>query len=248
MQIASSALHSIGTGEGDIPSPIFPSDLVAFSFHQNDEILTAAAFLHGIADIVHQPELPALPLLRCPVFSGGHFLAAALILGQDGEAVRHADIVADQPQELECIGILPQLHPRLEVYRVDDEVTMDVAGIAVGGDENFRTGPGTHREFQSNIMRLLGRDILCGFEGLHILVEVDAIHFSVNCLGCFELQNGIHPIAVDATNKTLTGLFIPGLVLSHAVPHDTSHGADVLPGFPNISYGSYAASPPRLIR
>ena len=189
-----------------------------------------------------------MPLLRCPVFSGEHLLAAALILGQNGEAVRHADIITDQSQELECIGILPQLQPSFKVHRVDDEVTMDVVGIAVGGDKDFRAGPCTGSEFQSNLMRLLGSDILCWFEGLHILIEVDAVHFSVSCLCCFELQNGIHPIAVDATNKTLTGLFIPGLVLSHAVPHDTSHGADVLPGFPNISYGSYAASPPRLMR
>ena len=189
-----------------------------------------------------------MPLLRCPVFSGGHFLAAALVFRQDRETVRHADIITDQPQELERIGILPQLHPSLEVYRVDDEVTMDVVGIAVGGDENFRTGPGTGSEFQSDFMGLLGSDILCGFEGLHILIEIDAIHFSVSCLGCFELQNGIHPIAVDTADQTLAGLFIPGLVLSHAVPHDTSHGADVLPGFPDICYGSYAASPPRLMR
>ena len=153
--------------------------------------------------------------------------------------MRHADIIADQPQELERIGILPQLHPSLEVYRVDDEVTMDMVGIAVGGDENFRTGPGTGSEFQSDFMGLLGSDILRGFEGLHILIEIDAIHFSVSCLGCFELQNGIHPIAVDTADQTLAGLFI------HAVPHDTSHGADVLPGFLDVGYGCHGV--PRLI-
>ena len=109
MKILSSTLHSIGTGEGDIPSPIFPSNFVAFSFHQNDEILTAAAFLHGIGDIVHQPEFPAFSLLCCPVLTGGHLLAAALVFGQNRETVGHTDIVTDHPQELERIGILPQL-------------------------------------------------------------------------------------------------------------------------------------------
>ena len=234
MQITSSALHSVRTGEGDIPSSIFPSDLVAFSLHQDDEILTAAAFLHGIGDIVHQTEFPAFSLLCGPVFSGGHLLAAALVFGQDGETVRYADIIADHPKEFQGVGVLMQLQTSLEVHRVDDEVTMDMVGIAVGSDENFRTGPCAGSEFHGDLMRLLGSDILRGFEGLHILVEVDSIHFSVSCLGCFELQNGIHPIAVDAADEPLAGLFIPGLVLSHAVPHNTTHGTDMLPGFLDV--------------
>ena len=248
MQTASSALHSIGTGESDILPFICPLDFVSFSFHEDDEILFALAFLHGIADIVHQTEFPALPLPRCPPFSGGHLLATALVLGQNGETVGHTDIVADQPKKLQSVGVLPELQSSLEVYGVDDEVTMDMVGIAVGSDENFRTGPCAGSEFHGDLMRLLGSDILRGFEGLHILVEVDSIHFSVSCLGCFELQNGIHPIAVDAADEPLAGLFIPGLVLSHAVPHDIPHGTEMLLLLRDKSYGSYAASPPRLMR
>ena len=70
VQTASSALHSIGTGESDILPFICPLDLGAFAFHEDDEILFALAFLHGITDIVHQTELPALPLLRRPPFPG----------------------------------------------------------------------------------------------------------------------------------------------------------------------------------
>ena len=124
-------------------------------------------------------------------------------------------------------------------------MTMDMVGITVGSDENFRTGPGTGSEFHGDLMCLLGSDILRGFEGLYILIEVDSIHFSVSCLGRFELQNGIHPIAVDAADKPLARLFVPGLVLSHAVPHDTSHGADMLPGFLDVGYGCHGT--PRLI-
>lgn len=157
----------------------------------------------------------------------------------------HADIIADQPQELECIGILPEFQTGFKVHRVDDEVTMDMVGIAVGGDEDFCTGPGTGSELHGDLMCLLGSDILCGFEGLHILIEVDSIHFSVSCLGCFELQNGIHPIAVDAADKPLARLFVPGFIFPHAVPHDTTHGADVLPGFLDVVHGCHDA--PRLI-
>lgn len=136
----------------------------------------------------------------------------------------------------------------LEVYGVDDEVTVDMVGIAVGGDENFRTGPRTGGELQSKFMCLPVRDIFRGREGLDILVEVDAAHFAVGCLGRFKLQNGIHSIAVDTTDQPLAGSLVPGLVLSHAVPHDIPHGTEMLLLLRDKSYGSYAASPPRLMR
>ena len=109
MQTASSALHSIGTGESDILPFICPLDFVSFSFHEDDEILFALTFLHGIADIVHQMELPALSFLRRPPFSGRHLLAAALVFGQNRETMRHADIVTDHPQELQGIWVLMKL-------------------------------------------------------------------------------------------------------------------------------------------
>jgi hypothetical protein len=245
VQTASSALHSIGTGESNILPFICPLDFVSFSFHEDDEILFALTFLHGIADIVHQPEFPALPLLRCPPFSGGHLLATALVLGQGTEAMSHTDIIADQPKKLQSVGVLPEFQSSLEVYGVDDEVTVYMVGIAVGGNENFRTGPGTGGKLHGDLMRLLGSDILRGFEGLYILIEVYAIHFSMSCLGCFELQNGIHTVAVDAADEPLAGLLVPGFILSHTVPHDTSHGADVLPGFLDVGHGCHGA--PRLI-
>lgn len=160
----------------------------------------------------------------------------------------HADIVTDHPQELQCVRVLTQLQTSLEVYGVDDEVTVYMVGIAVGGDENFRSGPGTGCEFQSDFVCLFVRDIFRGREGLDILVEVDVAHFSVGGLGRFELQNGIHPIAVDTADEPLAGTLVPGLVLSHAVPHDTPHRTEVLIVLRDKSYGSYATSPPRLMR
>ena len=114
--------------------------------------------------------------------------------------MRYADIIADHPKEFQGVGVLMQLQTSLEVHGVDDEVTVDMVGIAVGRDENFRSGPCTGCEFQSNLMCLPVGDILRGREGLDILVEVDAVHLSMSCLGCFELQNGIHPIAVDTAD------------------------------------------------
>ena len=123
-----------------------------------------------------------------------------------------------------------------------------MVSVAVGGDENLSTRPSAGGEFQSHLMSLLRSNDFRGFEGLYILVEVDSIHFSVSCFGGFELQNGIHPITVDAADEPLTRLLVPGFILSHAVVHNCSHGTKVLLGFPDISHGSYAASPPRLMR
>ena len=162
--------------------------------------------------------------------------------------MRHADIVTDHPQKLQGIGVLPKLQTSLKVHGVDDEVTVYMVGIAVGGDENFRTGPCAGSELQGDFMCLLVGDIFRGRKGLDILVEVDAAHFAVGGLGRFKLQNGIHPIAVDTADKPLAGTLVPSLVLSHAVPHDTSHRTKVLLVLRDKSYGSYAASPPRLMR
>ena len=162
--------------------------------------------------------------------------------------MRYADIIADHPKEFQGVGVLMQLQTSLEVHGVDDDVTVDMVGIAVGRDENFRSGPCTGCEFQSNLMCLPVGDILRGREGLDILVEVDAAHFTVGGLGCFELQNGIHPIAVDTADKPLAGMLVPGLILSHAVPHDIPHGTEMLLLLRDKSNGSYAASPPRLMR
>ena len=160
----------------------------------------------------------------------------------------HADIVTDHPQELQGIWVLMKLQSCLEVYGVDDEVTVYMVGIAVGGDEDFRTGPGTGSKLQGNFVCLPVCDVFRGREGLDILVEVDAAHFTVGGLGCFELQNGIHPIAVDTADKPLAGMLVPGLILSHAVPHDIPHGTEMLLLLRDKSNGSYAASPPRLMR
>ena len=115
----------------------------------------------------------------------------------------HADIVTDHPQELQGIWVLMKLQSCLEVYGVDDEVTVDMVGIAVGGDEDFRTGPGTGSKLQGNFVCLPVCDVFRGREGLDILVEVDAVHFAVGGLGRFELQNGIHSFAVDTADKPL---------------------------------------------
>lgn len=161
VQATSSALHSIGTGEGDVLSFLCPLDFVAFALHKDDEIFLAGNTFHCLTNVVHQAKLPALPFLCRTVFSGRHLLTAALILGQDTESVGLTDIITDLPQILQSVGILPELQTGFEIHGVDDEVGVDVFGIAVGGNKNFRTGPGTDSELFCHIVCLPGRDILC---------------------------------------------------------------------------------------
>ncbi len=147
VQVASPALSSIGTGEGDILPFLCPLDFIALAFHQKNKIILIQAFLHGITNVIHQPELPAFTLPCRSVLTRGHLLAAVLVLRQDAETMGLTDVVTDQPKELQGIWVLPKLSPGLEVHRVDDEMTMHMLGIAVGGDKDFRTGPGSCSKF-----------------------------------------------------------------------------------------------------
>ena len=137
VQATSSALHSIGTGEGNIFSFVCPLDFVAFAFHQKNKIFLAGAAFHCLTNVVHQVKLPALTFLCRTVFSGGHLLTAALILGQGTEAVSHTDIITDTPQILQSVGILPQLVTIHEADGVDYKMGMDMLGIAMGGHQYF---------------------------------------------------------------------------------------------------------------
>lgn len=121
-------------------------------------------------------------------------------------------------------------------------------GIAVGGDLDFVTGPGFHSKLSGDFVGLLIGGVFSGREGLDILVEVDAVQFSIGILGCQELRDGIQAVTADAADIPLPGQFIHGFAFLQAVPHDTDHCTGMLPGFFDIGYGCYAASPPRLMR
>ena len=154
--------------------------------------------------------------------------------------------IADGSQLLQCTGILPQFSPILIADGVDNKVGVDVSGITVGGHLHLMPGPCLHSKLSGNVMGFLIADVLSGRKGLDILIEVDAVQFAMGSLGGFKLQNGIHPITVDAADKSLTGLPIEGFVLSHAVAHDPTHSTNVLPGFFDVCHGCHGA--PRLIR
>ena len=239
------ALHSIGTGEGDVLPFIRPLDFITPALHLPDEFFLVPADLHGLGHIVHQPELPALALCGDPVLPAAHALTAFFIGRQDRQAMLPAQFIADGTELLQSVGILPQLPAVYETDGVDHKMGVDVFGIAVGGYLHLMSGPGLHGELSGDGMGLLVGDILPGREGLDILIEVDAVQLAVGILGGEELRDGIQSITTDAADIPLSSDMIHSLTFLQAVPHDTDHGTGMLPGFLDVSYGRHCPPPMR---
>ena len=110
--------------------------------------------------------------------------------------VRHADLVADLPELAEGVGVLAELPACLEADGIDDEVGVDMPGIAVGGHLHLMPRPGLRRKLQSDGMGLGIGDVLPGRKGLDILVKVDAVQLVVGGLGGEKFREGILAVAV----------------------------------------------------
>ena len=239
VQTVISALHSIGAGEGDVLPFIRPLDFIAPAFHLPDEFFLVPADLHGLGHIVHQSELPTLALCGDPVLPAAHPLAAFFIGRQDGQTMLPAQLITDGTELLQCIGVLPQLSAIHKADGVDNKMGVDMLGIAVGGHLYLMSGPGFRGELSGNGMGLLVGDILPGREGLDILIEVDAVQLAVGILGGEELRDGVQSVTADAADIPLPGQPINSLAFLQAVPHDTDHGAGMLPGFLDVGYGCH---------
>ena len=109
MQTVSPALFSVGTDERDLRPRIGPYHFVALALHKSDEVLLAPALFHGLPDVVHQLELPALALLCRTPFPCGQLGAAAIVGLQHTHAVCHAHLVAHHAKLLQRVWRLAQL-------------------------------------------------------------------------------------------------------------------------------------------
>lgn len=119
-------------------------------------------------------------------------------------------LVTDGTELFECTGVLPQFVTIHKADGVDHEVGVDVFGIAVGGHLHLMSGPSFGGEFPGDLMCLLIGDVLPGREGLDILIEVDAVQFSIGILGCQELRDGVQSVTTDAADIPLPGQLIHG--------------------------------------
>ena len=239
MQAGIPALHSIGTGEGDVLPFIRPLDFITPALHLPDEIILGSADLHGLGHIVHQPELPTLALCGDSVLPTAHPLAAFFVGRQDGQTMLPAQLITDGTELFQCAGVLPQLSAIHKADGVDNKMGVDVFGIAVGGHLHLMSGPGFHGELPGDSMSLLIGNVLPGREGLDILIEVDAVQLAVGILGGEELRDGVQSVTADAADIPLPGQPINSLAFLQAVPHDTDHGTGMLPGFLDVGYGCH---------
>lgn len=158
----------------------------------------------------------------------------------------HANLVTDLTELPQGGGRLVQFHPSFKTDGVDHKVGMHVLGIAVGGHLHLMPRPSLGSEFQSDFVSLLIGDLFLGRKGLDILVEIDAIHLVVGCLGGEKFREGIGAIAVQSSHISDAGFRIGGLVLPLAVPHNRLHCADMLLRFLDVGYSCQPLPPMRI--
>ena len=159
--------------------------------------------------------------------------------------MRHADFVADLPELAEGVGILAELPACFKADGIDDEMGVDMPGIAVGGHLHLMPRPGLCRKLQSDFVSLFIGDVLPGGEGLDILVEIDAVQLVVGGLGGEKFREGILSAAVEAGHIPATGFGVGGFVHPLTVAHDRFHGTDMLFGFPDVGHSRHLLPPMR---
>lgn len=213
-----------------------PEDLVALFMHKGNESLTAVTLLHGFSDMVHQAELPALALLCCPVLSSRNLLTALLVRLQHTQSMGLTNLIAELTKLFQRTWVLPQLLSVFITDRVDNQMGVDMGSIAVSCHQHFMPRPCFFSKLLRNFMSLCRCDGFSGREGLDVLIEIHAVQFSVSCFGRFKLGDGIEAVTVDAADQMPPRLFIPYLILSHAVSHYTTHGTEVLFAFRDINH------------
>ena len=234
------AAFSAGTGVGDVFPALRPQGVVSSPAQRREEFFPAAGCFHSFLDYRHELKLPTLALRRRPVFSGGELRAALPVGCQHLKAVGLTEFVAEGAQFLQRAWVLPQLGPGLKADAVDYEVGMDVRRVAVGGDQDFVTRPGSRGKLSGDRVGFFIRHRLLRREGLDVLVEAHAILFPVDGLGQHEFLEGVFPVAVDTGHiSTASGLCFLCLA---AVSQDALHGADTLPALRDEHHRCHALS------
>ena len=244
MQFVISAFLSRGRGVGDALSPLLPPHLIALLVHFAKELLPRPGALHDVLDCDDQLELPAVSSVSRPVFPSPQALGAPVLLVwlQGGEAVLHADLVADLPHLLQGVGDEVQLFPGVRVDGVDDQVGVQVLRINVCGHQHLTAWEEPLCQFLSDLVRFRRRDFLFGREGLDVLVEEGSAGLPVKVLGCQEAFLRQLRRAVDTGEIAAAGFIHRLFFLGHIADH-TPHGARRLLPFFDVATGRQRRSP-----
>ena len=174
MQTIVPTAFAVGSGIGDVGAAVRPLDLVALALHQLDKLFFVDRVLHALVDLDGQSDLPAFAphggmILGLPDTGG-----LLLLWLTDRQAMLQADLVRESSELRQILFHEMQLLSGFKADRVDDDVRMDVCSVGVGGNDELVILP-LPRQFQSDFVCFLWRDIFLRMEGLH---EVE-IHFAV---------------------------------------------------------------------
>lgn len=227
MQLIVSALHSGRCGVGDVLSMFLPAHLVAPSLHLLYELLPAASLLHGRLHRGDELKLPALAPHSGPVLPGSQTTGPVIlpVWLESGQAVFHADLVADLPHLLQRSGSEMELLPGIRMDGVDHQMGVKVLPVHMSCHQDLTAGEESLRQFQPDLMGLGGSELFFRGEGLGVVVEEGACVFSVEVFGGHETLHSHICHAVDP-RQVAVALFVHGFlwlgyILDH-LPHAPS--------------------------
>lgn len=244
MQLIVSALHSSRCGVGDVLSMFLPAHLVTPSLHLLYEFLPAASSPHGGLHRSDEPELPALSSHSGPVFPGAQATGPVLLSVwlESGQAVFHADLVADLPHLFQCSGSEMKLLPGIRMDGVDHQMGVKVLPVHMSCHQDLTAGEESLRQFQTDLMGLGGSKLFFRGEGLGVLVEEGACVFSVEVFGGHETLHGHICHAVDPRQVAVALLVHGFLWLGYILDHP-SHAPSCLLAFLDKATGCRDESP-----
>ena len=242
MQLVVPALHAGGRRVGDVLPLRRPPDRISPSPELFLELLPRPGPAHALVDVVHQPELPTLPLGCRPVLPRGHPLGLRFLRLDHRISVGETELVAQLPELPKPGGGLMELASVLPTDGVDHEVGMGIVRIAVGADQNLMSRPGPLRKLQGQGVGIGRGNGSARVEGLGELVEKNAAGLAVDLFRQHELVVGRRSAAVDSADQIPAAHRIMDLFLLLAVGHDAAHGAGTLPVFGDAVHGCHVRS------
>ena len=218
--------------------------MVTLSLHFLYELLPAASTLHNRLYRGDEPELPALsshsgPVFPCAQATGPVLLSVWL---ESGQAVFHADLVADLPHLFQCSGSEMKLLPGIRMDGVDHQMGVKVLPVHMSCHQDLTAGEESLRQFQPDLMGLGGSEIFFRGEGLGVLVEEGAGVFSVEVFGGHEALHGHICHAVDPRQVAVALLVYGFLWLGYILDHP-SHAPGRLLTFLDEATGRRGESP-----
>ena len=195
--------------------------MVTLSLHFLYELLPAASTLHNRLYCGDEPELPALSSHSGPVFPCAQATGPVLlpVWLESGQAVFHADLVADLPHLFQRSGSEMEFLPGIRMDGVDHQMGVKVLPIHMSCHQNLTAGEESLRQFQPDLMGLGGSKLFFRGEGLGVLVEEGACVFSVEVFGGHEALRGHICHAVDP-RQVAVALFVHGFLwLGYILDH-----------------------------